>query len=47
MLGLLPAAITPGLAQGRDAETVIVGGLVLVGIVFAVHSAVHWFMILA
>ena len=47
LLGLLPAAIALGLNQGWDPETVVVGGLILFGIVFAINSAVHSYLILA
>ena len=47
LLALLPAGIALGLQQGWDPATVLVVGLVLFGIVFAINSAVHSYLILA
>ncbi|MCG7983027.1 MAG: organoarsenical effux MFS transporter ArsJ [Candidatus Thiodiazotropha lotti] len=47
LLALLPAAIAMALNQGWPAEQVLVVGLVLFGIVFAINSAVHSYLILA
>ena len=46
-LALLPAGIALALAQGWDAELVLIIGLILFGIVFALNSAVHSYLILA
>jgi len=47
ILALLPAAIALSLQQGWPADTVIIIGLVLFGMVFAVNSAIHSYLILA
>ena len=47
VLGLLPAGIAIALGQGWDPQMVVVSGLILFGIVFAVNSAVHSYLILA
>ena len=47
VLAFFPAAIALGLHQGWPADIVIVTGLVLFGIVFAINSAVHSYLILA
>ncbi|MEA3410812.1 MAG: organoarsenical effux MFS transporter ArsJ [Pseudomonadota bacterium] len=47
VLAFLPAGIALGLAQGWDPATVLIVGLVLFGIVFAINSAVHSYLILA
>ncbi|MBW9257122.1 MAG: organoarsenical effux MFS transporter ArsJ [Candidatus Thiodiazotropha sp. (ex. Lucinisca nassula)] len=47
LLALLPAFIAIGLNQGWPAEQVLVVGLILFGIVFAINSAVHSYLILA
>jgi hypothetical protein len=47
VLAVLPAGIALALAQGWDAQTVVVGGLVLFGVVFAINSALHSYLILA
>ena len=46
-LALLPAAIAMALTLGWDAETVLITGLVLFAVVFAINSAVHSYLILA
>jgi predicted MFS family arabinose efflux permease len=46
-LALLPAGIALGLAQGWDPALVLIVGLVLFGVVFALNSAVHSYLILA
>jgi len=46
-LALLPAAIAIGLQQGWPADEVLIVGLILFGIVFAINSAVHSYLILA
>jgi predicted MFS family arabinose efflux permease len=47
LLALCPAAIASGLQVGWSAETVLIAGLVLFGVVFAINSAVHSYLILA
>lgn len=46
-LSLVPAGIALGLQYGLDPGRVISGGLVLFGILFAINSAVHSYLILA
>ena len=46
-LALLPAGIAGGLAAGADAAVVLVAGLIVFGVVFAMNSAVHSYLILA
>jgi MFS family permease len=46
-LAAFPAAIAVALAAGVDPTAVLVGGLILFGIVFALNSAVHSYLILA
>lgn len=47
VLSLVPAGIALGLQHDLDPGLVIIGGLVLFGIVFAINSAVHSYLILA
>lgn len=47
VLALFPAGIALALQQGWAAETVLIVGLVLFGVVFAINSAVHSYLILA
>ena len=47
LLSLFPAGIALGLQYGWPADIVIVTGLILFGIVFAINSAVHSYLILA
>jgi predicted MFS family arabinose efflux permease len=47
ILAVLPMGMALALAQGWDPELVVILGLVLFGIVFAVNSAVHSYLILA
>jgi hypothetical protein len=47
ILALLPATIALGLHYGLPASTVLITGLILFGVVFAVNSAVHSYLILA
>jgi len=47
ILALFPAAIALGLGQQLDAATVLIIGLALFGIVFAINSAIHSYLILA
>lgn len=46
-LAALPAAIATALGLGIDATLVLVAGLIVFGVVFAMNSAVHSFLILA
>jgi len=47
VLAVFPAGIALGLAWGWPADIVIVTGLILFGVVFAINSAVHSYLILA
>ena len=47
VLMFFPAAIAIGLQQGLPANEVVIIGLILFGIVFAINSAVHSYLILA
>jgi predicted MFS family arabinose efflux permease len=47
LLALCPAAIALGLQAGWPADSVLIGGLVLFGVIFAINSAVHSYLILA
>lgn len=47
ILVALPSAIAVALMQGWPAGTVLIVGLILFGIVFAINSAVHSYLILA
>ena len=47
VLALFPAGIAIGLDQGWDPNGVLVVGLILFGVVFAINSAVHSYLILA
>lgn len=47
ILAFFPAGIILGLEQGWPADSVLIIGLVLFGIVFAINSAVHSYLILA
>ncbi|MBF0218642.1 MAG: organoarsenical effux MFS transporter ArsJ [Gammaproteobacteria bacterium] len=47
LLALLPAAMGWCLAQGWPADQVIVVGLILFGVIFAINSALHSYLILA
>jgi len=46
-LALVPAGMALALNLGLDARAVLIGGLALFGLVFAVNSAVHSYLILA
>ncbi|MCU0258968.1 MAG: hypothetical protein MUF56_08095, partial [Solirubrobacteraceae bacterium] len=46
-LAAFPAAIALALTAGLDPTAVLVGGLIAFGIVFALNSAVHSYLILA
>jgi len=47
VLVIFPAGIAIGLTQGWPADWVLVIGLILFGVVFAINSAVHSYLILA
>ena len=47
VLALFPVGIALGLRQGWPPEVVIITGLILFGLVFAINSAVHSYLILA
>ena len=47
VLAVVPAAIAAALTAGWGSEVVVVGGLIVFGIVFAVNSALHSYLILA
>jgi len=47
LLAFLPAGIALALGWGWDPATVLIVGLILFGIVFAINSAVHSYLILA
>jgi predicted MFS family arabinose efflux permease len=47
VLALFPAGIALGLQYGWPAEPVLVTGLIMFGVVFAINSAVHSYLILA
>ena len=47
ILALFPAAIAIALQQGWPADGVLIIGLILFGIVFAINSAIHSYLILA
>ncbi len=47
LLALFPAAIAVGLSAGADPTAVLVVGLIAFGVVFAMNSAVHSYLILA
>ena len=47
VLALLPAGIALALGQGWDPAWVLIVGLILFAIVFAINSAVHSYLILA
>jgi MFS family permease len=46
-LALIPAGIAVALCGGLDPASVVIAGLILFGIVFALNSAVHSYLILA
>ena len=46
LLALIPASIAAGLYFGANPSAVVVGGLIVFGIAFALNSAVHSFLIL-
>ena len=47
LLALFPAVIASALAANADPNVVVVVGLIAFGVVFALNSAVHSFLILA
>lgn len=47
VLALFPVSIALGLQQGWPADVVLVAGLIAFGVVFAINSAVHSYLILA
>ncbi|MFK5986741.1 MAG: organoarsenical effux MFS transporter ArsJ [Pseudomonadota bacterium] len=47
VLALFPAAMVLGLDYGLDAELVVIMGLILFGVIFAVNSTIHSYLILA
>jgi len=47
ILALFPAGIALALGQGWPADTVLIIGLILFGLIFAINSAVHSYLILA
>jgi predicted MFS family arabinose efflux permease len=47
VLTVFPAGIVIAMQQGWPIETVLVAGLILFGMVFAINSAVHSYLILA
>jgi len=47
VLAILPAGIALALGQGWDPAPVLIIGLILFGVVFAINSAVHSYLILA
>lgn len=47
LLALIPAAIALAMQQGWPTDRVLVAGLIVFGIVFALNSAVHSYLILA
>jgi predicted MFS family arabinose efflux permease len=46
-LALIPAAIASGLMAGWSPQVVIVGGLLLFGVLFAINSALHSYLIVS
>ena len=47
VLALVPAAMAWGLQQGFDPTLIVIGGLGLFGVLFALNSSVHSYLILA
>jgi predicted MFS family arabinose efflux permease len=47
VLALFPLAIALGLQSGWPADRVLIVGLILFGVIFAINSAVHSYLILA
>jgi predicted MFS family arabinose efflux permease len=46
-LALIPAAIASGLMVGWSPQVVIVGGLLLFGVLFAINSSLHSYLIVS
>jgi len=46
-LALLPAVIALGLSAGADPATILIGGLLLFGVLFAVNSSLHSYLIVS
>lgn len=46
-LALLPAAIAVGLGAGADPATILISGLLLFGVLFAVNSSLHSYLIVS
>lgn len=46
-LALLPAVIAVGLGAGMDPATVLIGGLLLFGVLFAINSSLHSYLIVS
>jgi len=47
LLSAIPAGMALALHAGWDAQTILIGGLALFGVVFALNSAIHSFLVLA
>jgi predicted MFS family arabinose efflux permease len=47
VLALIPAAMAMLLLRGQDAQTVVVAGLALFGVVFAINSSLHSYLIVS
>ncbi|HHM7088313.1 organoarsenical effux MFS transporter ArsJ [Pseudomonas aeruginosa] len=47
LLAVLPAAIAIGLSAGWSAQVVLLGGLMLFGVLFAVNSSLHSYLIVS
>ena len=46
-LALIPAAIAGALMAGWPAQTVVIGGLLLFGVLFAINSSLHSYLIVS
>ena len=47
LLALIPAAIAGGMMAGLPTQTVVVGGLLLFGVLFAINSSLHSYLIVS
>lgn len=47
LLTVVPAAMAVALAAGQDAQTVLVAGLLLFGVLFAINSSLHSYLIVS
>ncbi|MNE34167.1 Major Facilitator Superfamily protein [compost metagenome] len=47
LLAMLPAAIAIGIAAGWSAQIMLLGGLMLFGVLFAVNSSLHSYLIVS